>query len=363
MLRTQLETCPVDLIEESYLAQLGQADGIWADLSRRIPVNLLGRLRECVFMMLKPDALISGRHKILLKGMAAAGWQLIHAQATLTAGERHFEELYQYNLTIRNEQNMMCAWWINARLYTMAPSVVLVYRVPDTASGLSAHQQVKQLKGPSNPFTGAPGQLRWEAGASNIALNLLHSADDPISTAREFLIFGTAAQLTRALQRADVLAETGPDGVEKAVLPETALREQLFLAGSGNRRLDLPSVLAVIKSRLRATEQDDEFQSATWSLYTRYRQLAQSSLDLDVRARWARFCELSAEERMILDRLDGTGDPAGTRGLLRRLATPKGYGFETAEEIRVELQRRKIGLDPWDGLALDTHLYYSQLLP
>jgi hypothetical protein len=49
--------------------------------------------------------------------------------------------------------------------------------------------------------------------------------------------------------------------------------------------------------------------------------------------------------------------------LLRHLATPSDYCFATAEATRAELFRRKITLDPWDELALETSLYYSQLLP
>lgn len=361
MLKADLKACcPAELIEDSYLAQLGQADAMWETVRRRVPNEPLDRLRECVFMLVKPDALVSGRSEALLAGMARAGWQVIHAEATLTAGQRHFEEVYQYNLTIRNEQNMMCAWWINSRLYAMGPSVALLVRVPSAPSGLTAHQQVKLLKGSSNPYKCSPGELRWEGGGTNLALNLLHSADDPISTAREFLIFGTPDQLTRALRHADRLAEAGP-AAAAAVLPEATLREQLFLAGTGNRRLDLPSVLTLVKGRLRATQWDERFRSATESLYARYLQLAEASLD--IRTRWARFCALSAEERSVLDDLNQTEENGSTRELLRRLAIPASYGYETAEDIRVEFLRHKISLDPWDELALDTSLYYSELLP
>lgn len=353
--------CPAELIENSYLAQLGQADAVWETVKRRIPDTPLDRLRECVFMLLKPDALVSGRSEALLAGMAKAGWQIIHAEATLTGGQKNFEELYQYNLTIRNEQNMMCAWWINARLYAMGPSLALLVRVPPAPSGLTAHQQVALLKGSSNPYKCSPGELRWEGGGTNLALNLLHSADDPISTAREFLIFGTPDQLTCALRQADRLAKAGSEAAAAAVLADATVHEQLFLAGTSNRRLDLPSVLTLVKGRLRATQRDEKFRSATQSLYARYLELAKATLD--IKTRWARFCALSAEERSVLDELNRAEGNGSTRELLRHLAIPESYGYETAEDIRVELLRRRISIDPWDELALDTSLYYSELLP
>jgi len=350
--------CPQELLEGSYLARLGQADVIWREAGQHIPRHLRPRMRECVFLMLKPDAIQSGRYKTLLADMASAGWRLVHAQATITASQRHFEELYQYNLTIRNEQNMMCAWWLNARLYAMSPSIALMYWVSPEGA-LTAHQRVNRLKGSSNPFAGSPGELRWNAGGINLSLNLLHAADDPISSAREFLIFGTPGQLVSALQRAEALA-TGRPGAQ--ALEDEALDEQVFLASPGHRGLDLPTVLTVAKSRLRATEPSSALRQATDKLYRRYRELA--ARQMDIKSRWATFCELSHLERELIDGLppeqrNGDGSP----GLLRHLAMPAEYDYQTAERLRVEFLRRKISLDPWDELALDTSLYYHDLFP
>ncbi|MFI0450659.1 nucleoside-diphosphate kinase [Actinomadura sp. 6N118] len=347
--------CPDFMSEDSYLARTGQVEEIWRSLCEDISPALLARLAECVFVMLKPDALATGKHQTMLDRMASAGWRILYAQAALTASARHFEELYKYNLTVRNEQNMLGDWWINARLYGMSPSLVLLLQVPP-GIGRTAHQEVKSRKGPSNPFAGAPGQLRWEAGATNLALNLLHTADDPISSAREFLIFGSTQDLGHALARA-----TAPDRApaRRAIPPEVStesLDEQIFLAGTGDRRLDLPSVLIGIKSRLRATETSDQFVEATDCLYARYRDLARGGGDLH--SRWRRFCDLSAEELALVDSFHRSSAPAQSDPIMRHLATPGEFRYETAGEIKIALLRRGIALDPWDDLALDTSMFY-----
>ncbi|MFD3686492.1 nucleoside-diphosphate kinase [Nocardiopsis sp. NPDC058631] len=343
--------CPEGLVEDSYLARLGDGDAVWADVRAHLSESRAMRLRECVFLMLKPDAIESGRHEEVLAAMEAAGWQLLHAHAALSCGPRHFEDLYKYNLTVRNEQNQIGVWWLNGRLYGMGPSLALMYRIPPVG-GLTAHQQVKRLKGASDPFSGSPGELRWEARGSNTALNLLHAADDPISTAREFLIFGTPEQLRRALRRADAIASGKPGG---GPLPGADVREQLFLTQPGRRSLDLASVMIRVKSRIRAGEPGAAVRSATAGTYARYRQIAEQ--DAGIVSRWHRFCALNAEEGRLLD---GLPQGEGASDLMRRLAEPADYGFELSAQILAECARRGLTTDPWEQLALDTGLYYHQ---
>lgn len=346
--------CPADMVEGSYLAEVGQADQVWADLAHRLPPHLLWRLRECVFLLLKPDALQAGKHTILLRGLADAGCRLLHVQATLTASAQHFESLYQYNLTIRNEQNMMGAWWINSPLYEMAPSLAMLIHVPPQRDGLTAHGYIKRLKGPSNPYKGSPGELRWQARGVNLAMNLIHSADDPVSTLREFLIFGTIDQLRTALRHAVLSASGRPEGDD--LCGDDRLAEQLFLAGTAERKLGLPDVLIRLKSRLRATEIDADYLLATEDVYAEYRRLA--AADLDPVAAWTRFCELCGRERAVLSSFPGSIAPVAYR-----LAHPHDFRFSTAQEIRAEFLRRNLALGDWDRLALETSLFYHGLLP
>lgn len=350
------------MVEDSYLARVGQHDAVWRSVEPQVPAALREAATECVFIMLKPDALVEGKHAALLKAMASAGWQLVHAQATLTAGAEHFESLYQYNLTVRNEQNMVGAWWLNARVYTMAPSVALLYRVPpDRSRGITSHQVVKKRKGSSDPFVGRAGELRWEVGGTNMALNLLHASDDPLSTLREFLLFGSGAQLRSALRRVCSLrAGTAEPPGQNGWSPGDEVDEAVESAGTGNRRLCLPIVLSHVKGRFRITDPCPALRPATTGVYRRYRELARRPLD--PRARWLAFCALAEDERRIIDDLRC---PTGCvpHPIMRILALPTEFTFETAHRIKVECVRRRLPLDSWDELALDTSLYYHALLP
>jgi nucleoside diphosphate kinase len=365
VLTTSDSTCPDFLTQDSFLVRLGQQHQVWNQIRELLPPELVGLLSECVFMMIKPDALAEGKHDVLLAAMRRAGWKLLYSQATLAASLQHFEELYKYNLTIRNEQNMVGAWWINAPLYEMAPSIALVFYIPDDRSGLTAHQRVKALKGASNPFAGKAGEIRWEAGATNLALNLLHSADDPISTVREFLIFSTAAQLITVLRQAKAMHDS-PGGATGMVSRERAaldsFEEQVFLAGTGTRRLDLPSVLVGVKSRLRAATGDSKFADATSAVYAQYRELARLPASID--SRWPRFCEINAAESAIIDglRFSRATDDSLHR-LLCRLAIPRDYCYDVFDDVHIEFMRQRMAVDPWDKLALATSLYYFSLFP
>jgi hypothetical protein len=351
----EIFSCPENLQEGSYWTSLGHQHELWRSLRGVLPARCHEELTNCVFMLLKSDALVQGKHEVLLREMAAKGWQVVHARATLTAGPRHFEELYQYNLTVRNESNVLVAWWLNSKIYKMAPSIALLVRIPPDGSGRTAHQRVKDLKGPSDPFLGESGQLRWAAGAVNLALNLLHTSDDPISSVREFLIFGGAQDLIAALERASRLARSEADGEVSLQMIE----EEIFVGGAGSRCLDIVSTLTTVKSRLRATENSPAHFDATHDLYVQFRELLSAQLDL--RERWFQFRLLNERELALLGRLSSEGvdvDP-----LHFRLAAPDLYDFGLAIDIRVALMRRGIRWDEWDDLALDTNLYYSDRLP
>jgi nucleoside diphosphate kinase len=158
----------------------------------------LKHLRQVTFALLKPDAIASGKLKSAIHWLDAHGFALLDVHPIWGPEEWQFEALYQYNLTLRNEQNQISSWWINRRLYTMGPSVCLVLAMKEPQHGSCIYRTLATAKGPSNPLACSPGQLRYDLAASNLAMNLFHCADDPISSAREFLIFQSMPRL-RAL--------------------------------------------------------------------------------------------------------------------------------------------------------------------
>jgi nucleoside diphosphate kinase len=171
----------------------------------------LATLETTAFALIKPDAVASGLTGPICDWLEARGYEIAYADGLWRPREHQFEALYQFNLTLRNSHNQLASWWLNRQLYTLGPSVLLLLRRPGRES--SVYSALVSDKGPSDPFRGRPGELRHDFTACNMTMNLFHCSDDPISTAREFLIFRHRDQLREALGRIGSSATTGRPGV------------------------------------------------------------------------------------------------------------------------------------------------------
>lgn len=151
-----------------------------------------------IFALLKPDCLASGKAKATIEWLEKAGYTILHIEPIWRPSEREFEEIYKYNLTIKNEQNQIGSWWINRKTYTVGPSLMLILGRSD---GRNVYKTLSDHKGDSDPNQTQKGELRHDLDAYNITLNLFHCSDDPLSSLREFLIFRTTSDflsLTKA---------------------------------------------------------------------------------------------------------------------------------------------------------------------
>lgn len=329
--------------ETSYMAEIGVADHVWEQLAGLIPVDLLGELEHLVFVMIKPDAIAMGVHRQIVTSIQQRGWQIVSAQALVAPHPKSFEALYAFNLTARNEQNQVGVWWLNSRLYTAGSSIVLMLRIP----GSQPYSEAIAWKGPSNPYLAADGQIRHDACGSNVAMNLIHCADGPVSSAREFLIFNTMNSLVDVLRSA--ADGTGRRRIDEDV--ETAC----VISQPGRRALDLPSAVLRAKLLLSASstvQQDDEARART------RQQVALLESDLQLAPRWSALESLLARER-----------DAGPIGRTRTLSTesravdilndPASYSSDAAATVSAALREAGVVSDVWDELALETGMHYA----
>lgn len=157
-------------------------------------------LSSLVFVMIKPDAVACGKTFSILEFLDARSFILQDLSLNFIPKERDFEELYKYNLTLKNSQNQIGSWWLNRKIYTAGPSVVLLIG-HRSLIGAELYQALSELKGPSSPLFGKPGQIRYDLSACNKAMNLVHVADDPLSSVREFLCFRPWEALVEVLSR------------------------------------------------------------------------------------------------------------------------------------------------------------------
>ncbi|GGM89431.1 hypothetical protein GCM10011609_27890 [Lentzea pudingi] len=339
---------PVGFVERGGMIDvLGLADEIWESLGLRLGGRREQALREVVFVMVKPDAVASGKGDAVCSALQDAGARFLHVAPTFGAGERTFEELYKFNLTVRNEKNMVGAWWLNRRVYSMGPSIAALLHLP----GGTGHDRLTALKGPSNPYRATPDQLRGRLGGTNLALNLVHSSDDPLSTAREFLLFSAHEELETALDR--VLAPDGP-----AYLGRRQWLDCLDVIGRGSEDIDFVRVLTRIKLRLIATVSCGVCSSALGRQRGELHEVLRSSLD--VRTAWQRHRALCAAD---LAALRACPDSAVHAPLAILLAGHREYSFDTAHRLWNALERLRFHTTEWERLVVDTTMYYAAHLP
>lgn len=157
-----------------------------------ISTSILERFAKRSFALLKPDCLASGKALAALEWLERHGYFISSFEVIWRPRERQFEELYKYNLTLKNEKNQVASWWINRQIYTAGPSLLLLLERNDSAD---VYESLGRDKGASEPRLAKSGELRSDLDGNNMALNLFHCADDPISTIRELLIFKSQTQL------------------------------------------------------------------------------------------------------------------------------------------------------------------------
>lgn len=308
-------------------------------------------LRDTVFVVIKPDALAAGKAPQIFQVLQTNGGQLLHVGSTDGARDGAFEDLYKFNLTIRNDANMLGAWWLNQRIYSMAPSIVaLVYFPPSVLSDFSAHELVSRLKGPANSVDARPGQLRRDLAHFAPGLNLMHSSDDALSTAREFLIFAGVGSLVLALDRAD------PDEQPRYLPPLTAIDVIESLRAGG---VDLDFVRTLIRLKLRVLRHELPAHSTVWHTFdAEYTALLRSGETFV--HRWLRFTRLCRRE---LDVLAGDDPFFSHSSLTRLLASSDDFSYQTSKILLAQLECLCVRVTEWERLVVGVSMYYADQLP
>jgi hypothetical protein len=201
---------------------------------------------------------------------------------------------------------------------------------------MSAHARVAALKGPSNPYRGEPGQLRFELGACNRAINLIHAADDPLSTARELLIFHPLDHLAHHLAQPPSL---------------TPWRDRFALAVAAvsqpTRSIDVIATLVALKLKLRVLAGTTAADDVTHAL------LALAADPAPPRRRMQRYRALCQREHAAL------GRPATAwHHALAQLADFDAYRIDVARRLFALLAAEGVAFTAWDQLIVETTMCY-----
>ncbi|WP_163511860.1 nucleoside-diphosphate kinase [Fodinicola acaciae] len=167
------------------------------------------RLREFCehhsFLLVKPEALLTGRLPAILSWLRARGW-LVAAVRDVPYCRHVLRGLWRYHWNAVSRQHRE----VVDLLFRACPALLLVVRHAKAGATAALAAQ----KGPSKPARRRPGELRAELGAYNAYLNFVHSPDEPADLVRELGVLlpsaSRAALIDEATRGASV-AVPSPD--------------------------------------------------------------------------------------------------------------------------------------------------------
>lgn len=310
-------------------------------------------LTRTVFCLLKPDALAAAKVQDIVDYLEGTGFRVLDCRVCWQTHPRQFERLYTYNIDKWSDPRVSASWWLHIEYFTSGPVVTLLLFDVTPASGKSTYQRLGALKGPANPADRAPGQLRYELNATNRMINLFHAADDPSSTAREYLIFHPPDRLDAALARATQRRFLAPDQI----------RELVELVDAPRHDLDFVDAIVRLKNRLRyvldghpAAPRSDELDD----VYAAYQRLTRTGGDRA--ARVGALYRLAEWEARVLA---AAGTPV-TDPLLDAFATLArlpALGGHDAEQVLGVLAAHRVHVTHWERLVVLTSCHFvSDLL-
>ncbi len=136
---------------------------------------------EHALLLLKPDAVVTRRLRAVLHWVMTYGFSIVWA-ATVAIDRHGIRALWQYGLNAATRDRRDAA-----DLYvTASDCLLLLLALPGRAEPASA--LLSEIKGPADPRSCRPGQLRYDVGSFNYQLNLVHAADEPADLLRELAV-------------------------------------------------------------------------------------------------------------------------------------------------------------------------------
>lgn len=341
---------PEEMIGEGYIKNTPALLSTWAQVEKEFAVDERGHLVDLCFLLLKPDLLAAGKGSALFDSLLRQGIRPVAAWACLDSSVRHFEELYKFNLTVNNDQCMLSTWWLHNMPYGMGPTIgLLVTASREDRGDATVADYVARAKGPSNPFAARSGQIRFDLVSTNMALNLLHSSDDPISSVRETLVFGTMHTLHLAVSRLR-MGSAWAGGGDATVRAE--FDRAIMISGHARHDLDLVSTLLRLGLRIDS--------AANVSRTTETAALELLNAEGDALERWKRYQHLNSLEYRGAREKSMTGE-LGT--LRERLLHPDSYDHQFALSLVASMRAHSLPVSPWEQVVLETSMFFRSQLP
>jgi hypothetical protein len=143
------------------------------------PARLRAYCEQTSFLLVKPEALLTGRLPAIVDWLRDRGW-LIGASRPVPANRHLPRGLWRYHWNAVTSQHRA----VVDLLFAPCPALLLLVRHRD-GWDVPATAALAAQKGPSKPHRRQSGQLRAELGDYNGYLNFVHSPDEPADLIRE----------------------------------------------------------------------------------------------------------------------------------------------------------------------------------
>lgn len=145
-------------------------------------------------VLVKPEALITGKTKEIFSILQAEGYELIY-YVRKNIGAVQTSEMWKFSWSNSSMEHIL----INQKLFSMCDSLILILR-SKCLRGKSTCEMLTKLKGPAFESKREPYQIRWKIKPINYVLNYVHTSDDSSDFLREIGILLDWDELIQAFE-------------------------------------------------------------------------------------------------------------------------------------------------------------------
>lgn len=121
-------------------------------------------------VLVKPEALITGKTKEIFSILQAEGYELIY-YVRKNIGAVQTSEMWKFSWSNSSMEHIL----INQKLFSMCDSLILILR-SKCLRGKSTCEMLTKLKGPAFESKREPYQIRWKIKPINYVLNYVHTS-------------------------------------------------------------------------------------------------------------------------------------------------------------------------------------------
>src|ERR1051325_3949462 len=115
-----------ELVEPSFFTNQGLHEPLLLRLRAAFNASLLRQLKTTVFTLIQPDAIYAGKFRQILDYYMSHGLSVVEIKFLQSPPLRCFEDLYKFNLSLANQQNMLGNWWVNSLIYNKPCAVAVI---------------------------------------------------------------------------------------------------------------------------------------------------------------------------------------------------------------------------------------------